>query len=412
MCADFSPGGLSVQAGSILGQTTRRKFLHDCGRAALACSSLSLLACSRQEATTVRKDAIAPTTSDWRALIAELEKQLPALLAQAPTVPAVSMALVADAKLLWRGAFGVKDFESKSPVDHDTVFEVGSVSKTAFAYVVMKLCERAVLDLDTPLTKYTPDRLLEGDPRLDLITVRRVLSHTTGLQNWRSRNEPLAIHFTPGERWGYSGEGYSYLQSVVTHLVGHVDPKDCKIFEDGDTVCATDFDEYMKTNLLVPFGMTSSGYLYKEGMARPHDGMGRLIGDRKATPIEAARYGSAGGLHTTPTDYAKFLIEVIDPKPSDAYRLSAESLREMVRSQVKLSDSVSWGLGWAIGHTNAGDILCHSGDNPGYKAMAAASVQRKAGFIIITNGDRGFDEIIAKVVKSELMQRFLPAILI
>src|SRR5215468_7008468 len=103
MCADFSPGGLSVQAGNILGQTTRRKFLHDCGRAALACSSLSLLACSRQEATTVRKDAIAPTTSDWRALIAELEKQLPALLAQAPTVPAVSMALVADAKLLWRG---------------------------------------------------------------------------------------------------------------------------------------------------------------------------------------------------------------------------------------------------------------------------------------------------------------------
>src|SRR5215475_3624061 len=98
---------------NILGQTTRRKFLHDCGRAALACSSFSLLACSRQEAT-VRKDAIALTTSDWRALIAELEKQLPSLLAQAPTVPAVSMALVADAKLLWRGAFGVKDFESKS----------------------------------------------------------------------------------------------------------------------------------------------------------------------------------------------------------------------------------------------------------------------------------------------------------
>jgi CubicO group peptidase (beta-lactamase class C family) len=399
-----------MQVGNVLRHTTRRKFLRDCGRAALACSSLSVLGCSRREATPVQKDA--PTRSDWRALIAELEKQLPTLLAQAPTVPAVSMALVADAKLLWRGAFGVKDLESKSPIDHDTVFEVGSVSKTVFAYVVMKLCEKGVLDLDTPLTNYTPNRLIEGDPRLDLITARRVLSHTTGFPNWRSSNEPLAINFTPGERWSYSGEGYSYLQSVVTQLVGHVDPNDCKTFYDGVRVCATDFDAYMKSNLLVPFAMTSSGYLYKEGMARPYDNTGRLIGDRKATAIEAARFGSAGGLHTTPTDYAKFLIELIDPKPSDAYRLKPDSLREMVRPQVKLTDSVSWGLGWAIAHTSAGDILCHSGDNPGYKAMAATSVQQKAGFIIITNGDRGFDEIIAKVVKSEAMQRFLPAMLV
>jgi len=122
------------------------------------------------------------------------------------------MALAADAKLLWRGAFGVKDFESKMPLDRDTVFEAGLVSKTVFAYAVMKLCEKGVLDLDTPLTKYTPERLIKGGSRLDLITTRRVLSHTTGLQNWRSTKDPLAIHFTPGERWGYSGEGYSYLQ--------------------------------------------------------------------------------------------------------------------------------------------------------------------------------------------------------
>ena len=77
----------------------------------------------------------------------------------------------------------------------------------------------------------------------------------------RNAISPLAIHFTPGERWDYSGEGYSYLQSVVTQLVGRVAPKDCKTFDDGVRVCVTDFDAYMKTNLLVPFGMTTSGYL-------------------------------------------------------------------------------------------------------------------------------------------------------
>lgn len=321
------------------------------------------------------------------------------------------MALVADAKLVWRGAFGVKDFDSKTRVEHGTVFEAASVSKTVFAYVVMKLCEKRVLDLDAPLTRYTSDRIVPGDPRLDLITTRRVLSHTTGLQNWRSKKEPLAIHFTPGERWSYSGEGYSYLQSVVTHVAGHVNPNDCRTFDDGARVCATDFDAFMKANLLVPFGMSSSGYVYQEGMARPYDDKGKMIPDRKANAIDAARYGSAGGLHTTPTDYAKFLIEILKPAPSDAYRLNATSLKEMLRPQIRLTDSVWWGLGWAIEHTKAGDIITHSGDNPGFKAMAAASLPRQAGFIIMTNGDLGFEQIIAKIVNSEPMQRFLPAAL-
>ncbi len=320
------------------------------------------------------------------------------------------MALVAEAKLLWCGAFGVKDFESRVPVREDTVFEVGSVSKTVFAYVVMKLCEKGVLDLDTPLTRYTPDRLIKGDPRLDLITARHVLSHTTGLQNWRSATDPLAIHFTPGERWSYSGEGYSYLQSVVSHLVGHVNPADCMTVDDV-RVCATDFDAFMKTRLLVPFGMASSGYLYRDGMARPHDDRGKLIPGRRSTPFTAARYGAAGGLQTTPAEYAKFLIEIIDPGPSDEYRLNAVSLREMIRPQIRISDSLSWGLGWEIQHTTAGDVISHGGENPGYEALVAASVRRKAGFIILTNGDNGYDGIIKKVATSEAMQRFLPVML-
>jgi CubicO group peptidase (beta-lactamase class C family) len=277
MEGSLSQSGGSVPAGNALSVTTRRKFSRNCVRAVLGFSGLSFSGDSQEQSATARKDTVAPTPSGWNALLADLEKQLPVLLTQAPAVPAVSMALIVDAKLLWRGAYGVTDFDSNTPIDHDTIFEAGSVSKTVFAYHVMKLCEKGVLDLDAPLTKYTPDRLIKGDPRLDLITTRRVLSHTTGLPNWRSGKQPLAIGFTPGERWSYSGEGYSYLQSVVTHLVGHVNPNDCETFDyDGVRVCATDFDAYMKASLLVPFGMVSSGYLYREGMARPHDKDGKL----------------------------------------------------------------------------------------------------------------------------------------
>lgn len=384
----------------------RRQFLRETGRVALGLPLLSLAGCSRQEAAPIASPA---PSGDWGALIAYLQKRLPELLTQVPTVPAVSMALVADAKLLWRGAFGVKDLSSRQPVQLDTVFEAGSVSKTVFAYAVLKACEKGVLDLDTPLTKYTPERFLENDPRLDRITARHILSHTSGFQDWRSKTDPLKIQFAPGERWNYSGEGYNYLQSVLTHLTGHVNPKECGTFEDDVKICATDFDAYMKQNLLVPFGMTSSGYLYQEGMARPHDDKGTMMGDRKATAISAARYGSAGGLHTTPTDYARFLIEIIAPKPSDAFRLSAQSLKEMVRPQVAIKDSLAWGLGWAIEQPkSAGAFISHGGDNPGFKALTAASIEKRSGFVIMTNGDRGYDDIIMKVVDSEEMRRFFP----
>jgi CubicO group peptidase (beta-lactamase class C family) len=377
----------------IVAHATRRTFCRTSVQAALGLPLLSL--------------AQAPATQ-WTELIADLEKRLPLLLSKAPTVPAVSMALVADGKLLWRGAYGVTDVTSKAPVDHGTVFEAGSVSKTVFAYMVLKLCEKKVLDLDTPLTRYTKDRFISGDDRLDQITTRHILSHTSGFQNWRSQSDHLKIGFTPGERWNYSGEGYSYLQSVVTHLIGHVNQKNCRTFEDGVKVCATDFDALMKTNLLVPFQMSSSGYLYRPGMARPHNEKGVMLANRKATPVDAARYGSAGGLHTTPTDYAKFLIEIVNPKPADSSRLSAKSLTEMVRPQVKIKESLSWGLGWAIEHKKTGgDLIGHSGDNPGFKALTAASISKKTGFVIFTNGDRGFEEIITSVVTSEPMQRFL-----
>src|SRR5207248_827107 len=145
----------------------------------------------------------------------------------------------------------------------------------------------------------------------------------------------------------YSGEGYSYLQSVVTHLTGKVNPKDCATFEAGLKVCATDIDAYMRAKALVPFGMASSGYLWNDTiekhMARGHDPKGRPSKlDRKPTGPSVARYAAAGGLCTTPTDYAKFLIEVIEPGPRDAFRLKRDTLKEMLRPQVKRSPESSW----------------------------------------------------------------------
>lgn len=310
-------------------------------------------------------------------------------------MPGVSIALIKDAKLHWRGAFGVADRESGRPVDHETVFEAASVSKTVFAYAALKLCEDGVIGLDTPLTKYAARPFVEGDPRLNLITPRTVLSHTAGFQDWRSGKEPLKIHFTPGERYSYSGEGYFYLQSVVTQLKGKTNPHDCSRYEQDLEVCATDIDAYMKANLLVPFGMTSSGYVWngtlEKHAARPHDAEGQPLHKKKPRATDAARYASAGGLHTTPTEYAKFLIEIVRPRKSDAFRLSQASLKEMVRPQVKVDDSSSWALGWQIRHATQGNLIEHSGYNPpGFHCFTSVSIERQSGFILMTNAENGW----------------------
>jgi CubicO group peptidase (beta-lactamase class C family) len=365
----------------------RRTFLKSSG-AALGYSLLPISASARSsESSHVKGPAI----------VAELEKVMPKLMEES-VVPGVSVALVKDGTLLWRRVFGVKDSATKEPVDHDTVFEAASISKTVFAYAALKLCESGVIGLDTPLAKYLTDPIVANDPRWERITPRHALSHTSGFQNWRGEEE-LKIHFPPGERFSYSGEGYFYLQSVITRLKGRVDSSDCAKYERDLEVCATDFEDYMKGNLLAPFGMTSSGYIWRESFenntARPHDTAGKSSPKKRSRAPDVARYGSSGALHTTATDYAKFLIEVLEPKPSDAFRLSRKVRDEMIRPQIKLPEGEkidgadSWALGWAVQERPRGHVILHSGGNTGFSCLTMASPQRKSGFIIMTNSDNG-----------------------
>ena len=313
------------------------------------------------------------------------------------TVPGLSIALVQGGKLLWTRAFGVQSTATKAPVEEDTIFEAASVSKTVFAYAILKLCDKGTLVLDQPLTKYVPWRFLEGDSRLDQITARHILSHTGGFQDWRSGDHPLKIHFTPGEKFMYSGEGYFYLQSVLTHLTGRVDRNQCAQYEAGFEVCATDFGSYMQRNLLEPFGMSSSTYEPSERaqIARGHNTEGKPNPASKPRGSDVARYGSAGGLLTTARDYARFLIELLAPKPTDDFRLNTARRSEMFKPHIKLppdqliDGATSWALGWAVQEREDRNILVHSGGQSGFRSLAMASPEKRSGFIVLTNSDTG-----------------------
>lgn len=311
-------------------------------------------------------------------------------------VPGVSFAIVSDGRLLWQRAFGVKDAITREPVDEQTAFEAASVSKTVFAYAALKLCERGTLGLDTPLTRYTKQRFVENDARIDRVTARHALAHTTGFPEWRS-SSPLRFEADPGERFRYSGEGYFYLQSVVTALAGRTLPAPCGRYEADLEVCATDFDAFMRRSVLQPLGMTASGYLWPDDLAprlaRPHDVQGRTIAKPPSNAADVARYGAVGGLLTTSSDYAKFLLAVLNLPTGDAL-LGAAMRDEMLRPHVKLgSEKIdgadSWALGWAVQERPTGNVFLHSGGQSGFRSLTMASLERRSGFVILTNSDNG-----------------------
>ena len=325
---------------------------------------------------------LAPQGGDGYRLIDRLEQTILAWMEKLD-VPGLSVALVKDAALVWSRGFGVTNRQSARQVSPDTIFEAASLSKPVFAYGVLKLFEAGLIDLDAPLSDYLPEPYLPGEPRLPLITARRVLCHTSGLPNWRPKDGPLVMHLAPGERFSYSGEGYVYLQHVIEHMSGRA------------------LDDLMEARVLGPLGMTSSSYVwrdeYEERAAQGHDETGSPVETVRSTEANAAY-----SLRTTPSDFARLLIAIMQPPAKTEFQPAPALIAEMLHPQVAVNDlapwhpdwlnrpitiqrQVSWGLGWGLQHDTIADAFWHWGDNGTFQAFAMAVPSQKLGLVSMAN---------------------------
>ncbi len=312
--------------------------------------------------------------------IANVASDIPDLLRRAH-VPGLSLALVQDATIAGVVSFGLAGLQPPQAVTPDTIFQAASLSKPLFAYAVLRLAAHGSLDLDAPLTAYLHDPYVPDDPLLSAITARRVLCHLTGWPNWRPEGGPLVRERAPGEAFGYSGEGYVYLQTAVEHIVGQP------------------LDLYMQEAVLGPLGMEASSYRW----ATPGDPAVAAAHDREGRPSEpyvGDRPEASSSLHTTPSDFARFLCAMLVP-PKGLDRLGAQVLADMLQPQVYLGNALAWSLGWGLEDTDSGAAFWHWGDNPGYKSIALAVPTRGAGIIIMTNADGGLglcDHLIRTII--------------
>ena len=319
-------------------------------------------------------------------------------------VPGLSLAVVENDGIVYSRGFGVKSAATRQGVDDDTIFEAASLSKPVFAYAVLKLVDTGKLNLDTPLVKYLAGPYVENDNRLDSITARMVLDHTTGFPNWRPFGQPLRIYFDPGLRFSYSGEGFVYLQKVVEHITGK-------------SLAAV-----MKDLVMDPLGMSSSNYVwqdrYDSRIAVGHSQAGIARPVRKPTDANAA-----SSLHTTARDYARFVTALLNQGLLNNTGLRAETWRQMLTPQVKVnegcvnctfaltgkpSEQLSWGLGIGLQQTELGQTFWHWGDNNSeYHCFVVGFIEKNAGMVVFTNSGNGLS-IIPDIVSAAFGAR-LPA---
>lgn len=355
-------------------------------RLLIPCFLLGAAVCSAQQSAPVPMNA----TTESR-----LEKDIPSLMEKAG-VPGLSIAVIRDGKTAWMGSFGVRSTVTKEPVTGNTLFNVGSLSKPVFAYGVLKLVDAGKLKLDEPLAPYLPRESTESDSRFKQITARLVLSHRTGFPNWPGDGKPLTIHFTPGERFSYSGSGMVLLQKAVEKITGKP------------------LNDYMQESVFNPLGMKHSSYVWKPAweteVARGHDVAGAPMDLFKADHANAA-----ASLETTAEDYAIFLDAVLNGKG-----LKAATLQDMERPQIavdtgcancvdgtpsgKLSTTIFWGLGFGIEKTVEGESLWHWGDNGVFKAFFVVRPAAKSGVVYMTNSENGLSigrKIIAETLGGE-----------
>ncbi|MDB5241401.1 MAG: hypothetical protein JWP57_2026, partial [Spirosoma sp.] len=292
-------------------------------------------------------------------------------------VPGLSIAFIENNKVQYSQGYGLTKSDSTQRVTSATVFDAASLSKPVFAYAVLQLAERGEIDLDKPLYEYLPYPDVADDERYKKITARLVLSHQTGFPNWRKnrQSKQLAMLFTPGERFSYSGEGFVYLQKVVESITGRP------------------LNDLMTAHVFKPLQMTRSSYVwipaFDENFAYPHDQSGQP--ETKGKPRQA---NVAYSLQTTANDYARFVLAILTHKG-----LKKELVNQMLTRQSRLpkklfgedtlSPNLAWGLGFGLENTPSGTYFWHWGDNGSYKCYITADPRRGNAVVYFTNSANG-----------------------
>ena len=311
-------------------------------------------------------------------------------------VPGVSIAIIKDFTVAWAKGYGVADVETGAPVTTDTMFQAASISKPVAAMVSLRAVQDRRFGLDQDVNTILKSWKLPDGSAKDgwpAVTPRMLMSHTSGtgdgfgfpgydpgtplptiqqiLDGVKPSNlRAVRLERPPMSGYEYSGGGVMIQQLALTEATGKP------------------FAQLARDTVLAPLGMTNSTYeqplpaAYAGKAARAHGPMGTRTG----APWHVYPEQAAAGLWTTPSDLARFAIEVQLATQGRSERvLSASLAREMV-TPVGVGP---YAVGFDVSKQGEGWYFAHGGSNWGFQCDLVAHRSKGYGAVIMTNGANG-----------------------
>ena len=319
------------------------------------------------------------TTSD--ATLAAKVDSITNQVLQSTGVPSASVAVVTHGRLAYANAYGAARLEPRVPATPDMRYAIGSISKQFTAVAILLLQQEGKLSLDDPVSRFIP-----GLTRGNEVTVRQLLSHTSGYQDFWPQDyvmpmmlkstTPQAIadrwakqplDFAPGSRWQYSNTNYTLAGMVVEKASG------------------TPFFQFVRTRILSPAGLTSAADFDASPRAANATGYLRYgLGPLRPAPDAGAGWmWAAGELAMTAKDLANWDISLIKQN-----LLRPESYRELER-EVRLNNGAGTGyaLGLDVAMQGGRFMVEHSGEVSGFTAENMVFPEDSAAIVVLTNQD-------------------------
>jgi len=307
-------------------------------------------------------------------------------------VRGLSLAVIKEGKIVVARAYGVVDDSTKAPVTTSTLFQAGSISKPVSALGALRLVEKGTLSLDDDVNaKLTSWKVPENKfTTTEKVTLRRLLSHTAGLTVHGfpgydigepmptvvqvldgappANTAPIRVDTTPGAIWRYSGGGVTVAQQLVMD------------------VTRQPYAQYLQTTVLGPIGMTSSSFEQPLPAARAALTATGYYAD--GSPVHGRWHlypeMAAAGLWTTPTDLAKFAIEIQHALAGRGHGVISRTMARQYVTDVKSG----YGLGVGV-YGGAGSALRfgHGGRDEGFDALLDAGAETGDGVVVMINAN-------------------------